>query len=502
MLAIIKRGFIVALSFILQIGFFVGVMLFLYDKIVLVQIIVSLLSIIIVLSIIKNTRSLTNDLPWIMLILVTPIAGTLIYLALGRNMLKSKTLKKIYESEKNAKKYYIVDKKISAELDEKNLDKLKYFNNYLGYPVTKNNEITYYELGDYFYPEFLIELKSAKKYIFMEYFIINEKGTMWPTILEILKEKVKEGVEVRVMYDDMGSISTLPSNYKKYLNSFGIKCVVFNEVKIFRGIFMNNRDHRKITVIDGKVGFSGGVNLADEYININSPHGFWKDNGIKIVGNAVWNLTVLFLTNWNAYTNEDKDFKKFQYQFDNMKENGYVVPYGASPINPFVLEGEDVYLNIINQAKRYVYIMTPYLIIDQEMINALILARRRGVDVKILVPGIPDKKIVYSLTKSYIKNLVDANITVLTYTKGFVHSKVFVSDDSVATVGTINMDYRSLYLHFENGIYMENVDEIKKIKKDVVNTINESHIVSKEEVKYGFFKRIWHSILRIFAPLF
>ena len=275
-------------------------------------------------------------------------------------MLKSKTLISIYKSEKNSKKYYRINEKITKELDEKKLDKLKYFNNYLGYPVSKNNQITYYETGEKFYFEYLKELKKAKKFIFIEYFIINQKGIMWNSILNILKEKVKEGLDVRVMYDDMGSVFLLPKTYKKELETFGIKCVVFNELKSFRGIFMNNRDHRKITIIDGKVAFTGGVNLSDEYININSPHGHWKDNAIKLIGDSVFNLTVLFLTNWNAFTKEDIDYNIFRYDFkDEIKENGYTVPFGCSPVNIIDLEGEDAYLNIINQAKEYVYIMTP-----------------------------------------------------------------------------------------------------------------------------------------------
>ena len=499
----IRRCVIVVLSFILQISFSVFIMLYFYEKLFLVKVLVSVLSILIILNIIKNSKRITNEIPIILLITITPVAGTLIYIALSSNMLKSKTLISIYKSEKNSKKYYRVNEKITNELNEKKLDKLKYFNNYLGYPVSKNNLITYYEIGEKFYFEYIKELKKAKKFIFIEYFIINQKGIMWNSILNILKEKVQEGVDVRVMYDDMGSVFLLPKNYKKELESYGIKCVVFNELKSFKGIFMNNRDHRKITVIDGKTAFTGGVNLSDEYININSPYGHWKDNAIKLIGDSVFNLTVLFLTNWNAFIKEDIDYNVFKYDFkDEIKENGYIVPFACSPVNTIDLEGEDAYLNIINQAKEYVYIMTPYLIIDTNMLNALLLAHKRGVDVKIVIPGIPDKKIVYTLTESYVKNLVDEGVSVLTYTKGFVHSKVFVCDDNVSVVGTINMDYRSLYLHFENGIYMEETLEIEKIKKDVLDTIKVSHEVTKEEVNYKLIKRVWQSVLRLFAPLF
>ena len=324
---------------------------------------------------------------------------------------------------------------------------------------------------------------------------------MWDSILEILEEKAKKGVDVRVMYDDFGCVATLKNSYPKELQKKGIKCVVFNALNPIAGMIMNNRDHRKIMVIDGKVAFSGGINIADEYININSKYGHWKDNGIKIVGDAVWNYTVMFLGLWNAFKKEDKDFTKFKYDFKNRNiNNGYVVPYGETPLDEEIT-GEDVYLNIINQANDYVYIFTPYLIIDTDMINSLNLAAKRGVDVRIVIPGIPDKKIVYTLSESHIEPLAKAGVKVYKYTPGFVHAKVFVSDDKIATVGTINLDYRSLYLHFECGCYMENVDVIKDIKKDMIETIEKSREVDKKEISPNFFKWIWQALLRLVAPL-
>ena len=325
---------------------------------------------------------------------------------------------------------------------------------------------------------------------------------MWTQILNILKEKVKEGIEVRIMYDDMGCIPYLPENYPKYLESLNIKCVVFNKLKIYNGIFMNNRDHRKITVIDGKIAYTGGLNFSDEYINKLSRFGYWKDNAIKLEGDSVWNLTVMFLTLWNSYHKEDDNYLKFKTPSNKTIEpNGYISCYGSVPLNG-ILEGEDVYLNIINKAINYVYITTPYLIIDTDMINALILAVKRGVDVKIIIPGIPDKKIVYELTNSYAKNLVENGVKVYTYTPGFIHSKIFVSDDNKATVGTINLDYRSLYLHFENGVYLEDVNEIKDIHNDVKEIIKESRQLTKKDVTYNIYRRLWQSILRFFAPFF
>ena len=325
---------------------------------------------------------------------------------------------------------------------------------------------------------------------------------MWSEILNILKEKASTGVEVRVMYDDMGCLPLLPENYKDYLETLNIKCTVFNKVKVLNGIFINNRDHRKITIIDGKIGYTGGLNLSDEYIDKKTRFGYWKDNAIKIEGNSVWNLTIMFLTLWNSCNKEDIDYCKYlNTEKTNIKENGYLSCYGSVPLNG-VLEGEDIYLSIINKSTKYLYITTPYLIIDTDMINALILAVRRGVDVKIIIPNIPDKKIVYELTTSYAKNLFDGGVKIYTYTPGFIHSKIFVSDDNKATVGTINLDYRSLYLHFENGVYLEDVKEIKDIKEDIISIINESKELTSNDFKFNIFRKLWHSILRFIAPLF
>ena len=430
-----------------------------------------------------------------------PIVGALLYIVIGGNLHKSTVLKAIKKSEEKGNKYFIQDEKIKKEIESQNNGKINYLMNYLNFPVTKNNNINYYKLGELAYPEMLKELKNAKKFIFLEYFIIKN-GTMWSEILKILEEKAKEGLDVRLIYDDMGCIALLPTSYPKQMEEKGIKCIAFNKLNPFLGVIMNNRDHRKMMIIDGKTVFSGGMNLADEYINLEHPYGKWKDNGIKITGEAVWNFTIMFLNMWNSYRKDDEDYKKYKYDFskENLEQNGYTIPYGETPLDNEIV-GENVYLNIINQAQKYVYIMTPYLIIDTDMINSLILAAKRGVDVRIVVPGIPDKKIVYSLTTSYFETLIKNGVKIYKYTPGFVHSKVFVSDDNIATVGTINLDYRSLYLHFECGVFMQDVEEIKDVKKDLVDTIEESHFVSKKEAMPKLLKSVWQAVLRLFAPL-
>ncbi len=500
MLNAIKRVIIILIGVLLQFGFAIMIRLFFYKYLGLITLFYSIVSILIVLGILKESTRLSNDLPWMILILIFPIFGTILLITLGKNYKKNKLLKNIFAYEKKYSKYLVQDEDIKKEIKKKQLDNIEYLINRTNYVVSENNSITYYPFGEIFYPELLKELKQAKKFIFMEYFIINE-GTMWNGILDILKEKASLGVDVRILYDDMGSIAMLKESYAKQLAKFKIKCISFNKLSPFRGIFMNNRDHRKMTIIDGKVAFSGGVNLSDEYININSKYGIWKDNGIKIVGDAIWNLTVMFLTLWNANHQEDEDITKFKHEFQTKEKNGYVIPYGVAPFHKDLI-GEDVYINLINSAKKYLYIMTPYLIIDTDMVNSLCRAAKRGVDVRIIVPGIPDKKIVYTQTASFFKVLHDSNVKILKYTNGFVHSKVFLSDDKRAVVGTINMDYRSLYLHFENGIYMEENKEINEIYKDFEKTMKDCQELQDKDVKVGFIKSIWQAILRLFAPLF
>ncbi len=492
------RGCIVAVGVLIQILLSIFIYLFLIDKIFIIHLLFLFFQTIFIVYFIKYSKNYSQTLPLIILLLFFPLLGTVICLIIIQNKNKSKLLKNIIESEKESKKYYI-HKEIEKE-EIKKKKHLSYLTNYAGFPLSKRNNVTYYPLGELAFESMLLELEKAKEFIFLEYFIICP-GTMWNKIIEILKRKVKEGVEVRVMYDDAGCIATLNKNYDKELKKLGIKCVVFNKLHPVSGLIMNNRDHRKILVIDGKIVFSGGINLADEYININSPYGHWKDNGIKIEGEAVWSYTVMFLTLWNAFLKEDMDYTKYKKEIKKeIKENGITIPYAETPLDQ-EQTGEDVYLNIINQAEDYVYIFTPYLIIDTDVINALILAAKRGVDVRLIIPGIPDKKIVYTLSESYLEILIKGGVKLYKYTKGFVHGKVFISDDKIATVGTINLDFRSLYLHFECGVYLEEVDCIKEIKQDLVETLKESHQVTEKEATPKFFKSIWQAILRLFAPL-
>ena len=491
------RGIIIGIGVLLQILLTLLIYLFLINKLVVIHVVYDIIGIILILYLIKNSKNYSFTLPWIVILLLFPLIGTLLYIILGKNKFRSKTIKRIKKLERESKYYLVQDKKIKELY--KNNSRLKYITDYSRYPVTMNNNVEYYPLGEIAFKEMLKELKKAKKFIFFEYFIVNH-GKMWDSILKILKQKADAGVDVRVIYDDLGCMATLDKDYPKKLEKLGIKCIAFNRLSAFKGVIMNNRDHRKILVIDGKVAFSGGINIADEYININSKYGHWKDNAIKVSGDAVWNYTVMFLTIWNSYREEDEDYTKFKVEIKNNIKNGFVAPYGETPLDSDIV-GEDIYLNIINQANSYVYIFTPYLIIDTDMINSLVLAAKRGVDVRIVIPGIPDKKLVYLVSESYVDPLVRGGVKVYRYTPGFVHSKVFVSDDHIATVGTINMDYRSLYLHFECGCYMEDVDVIKDIKEDLTTTLEKSKEITKEEARPKLIKSFFQALLRLAAPL-
>lgn len=347
----------------------------------------------------------------------------------------------------------------------------------------------------------------------MEYHAI-EAARAFGRIMDVLTEKVKEGVEVRVFYDDIGSIGFINTDFVKKLNSLGIQCRVFNPVGPLANVFLNNRDHRKITVIDGQVGFTGGYNLADEYFHLKEPFGFWKDTGLRLEGPAVKSLTVTFLEMWNAVNKDDADDRDYsRYLPDTVFDAstapedlaeaaaGFVQPYADSPLDHEHV-GENVYMSLAESAKDYVWFMTPYLLITDEMSSALGLAAKRGVDVRIVTPGIPDKKLVYQLTRSYYASLVRNGVRIFEYTPGFCHAKMSVADDEAATCGTINMDYRSLYHHFENGCIMYKSQAVLGIKKDFESFFPECREVT-EQYRTGrsHFLRLWQLILRLAAPL-
>lgn len=407
--------------------------------------------------------------------------------------------------EKKMKSSLLPNDNILKEVSTQNIhasNQSRYLQNSAYGPPFKNTSTEYFPLGEFKFKKLKEELKKAKEFIFLEYFIIDE-GKMWSEILEILLEKVSKGVDVRVIYDDFGCVLTLPYRYDKKLESMGIKCAIFNPLIPILTPRLNNRDHRKIAIIDGQVGFTGGINLADEYINGIDRFGHWKDSAIMIKGEAVWSLTVMFLSMWDYMKGIDEGFNKFKKEtHENYKEqNGYVQPFTDNPLDDETV-GEITYLNLINKAKNYVYITTPYLIIDNEMVVALTSAAKVGIDVRIITPHNPDKWYVQAVTRSYYKVLLEEGVKIYEYTPGFIHSKNFIVDDEYGVVSTINMDYRSLYLHFECGVWMYKTDSIMDMKKDFLNTLKVSKKITYDEaVRIKMYRRLGRSILRVFSPL-
>ncbi len=447
-------------------------------------------------------------LSWMVFVGVIPEIGFVCYLMFANKTFSKRSKKKIKPMQDAVASVEKLDD-VTPLLEKEEGGDLaisitKYLDRVTVPSIADHSEITYYPLGDDVYPVILEELKKAEKYIFIEFFIIN-KGVMWDSILEILKEKVSQGVDVRVMYDDMGSISYLPYNYPKKMKEMGIKCIAFNKVKPLVDLRMNYRDHRKIIVIDGQVGFTGGFNLADEYINQEVRFGHWKDNAIMVKGKGVYNLTMLFLSLWLSVTKEDyiemKDEKYLPINYDSIKTDGYIYTYEDIPYDEEQVS-ETVYLKLINAARKYLYITTPYLIIDEELRNALCAAAKSGVDVRIITPRIPDKKVVFSITRSYYGELLEGGVKIYEYVPGFIHAKTFIVDDMYGTVGTANLDYRSLNLHIENVAFMYKCSCIADMKKDFEETIAKSEEITKETYKkVSRFRKIWWGFCRIFAPL-
>ena len=458
------------------------------------------LGVLILLKIINDNANPNYKIAWIIPVLTIPIFGTLMYLIFG-NKLSDKD-KKMLANKNNIKDNLKQDKKVMENIKNQSLN---FYNqaNYLYrnayYPVYDNTYTEYLKIGEVYFQKLIEELKKAEKYIFMQYFIIEE-GKFWNSILDILIEKAQSGVDVRVIYDDMGCIVTLPNKYYERLRKYGIKACSFNKFIPILTAKLNNRDHRKITVIDGKVAFTGGINLADEYINEFAKYGHWKDNGILIKGNAVWNFTVIFLSLWNYINKKEEDINLFKPKISKIKAKGFVQPYDDTPLDEERVS-HTVYLNLINKAEEYIYITTPYLIIDDELENALCVAAKSGIDVRIITPFIPDKKLVNEVTKAYYNLLLNSGVKIYEYSKGFIHAKTFLVDGKIATVGTVNLDYRSLYLHFECGVLMYKTDCITDIKTDFDEIIKISKKVLVADIKVNFFRKLKRAILRLFAPL-
>lgn len=501
-----SKIFILAVLILLQLAILIAGIVLLANYFAYFYSVMVVLSIIIVIYLINSNGNYSYKIAWMMPILLFPLGGGLFYIMFGNKKLPKKTIQKTLMVTKEMSSLHDSDKGNINELKSQNMDaykQAKYLNDSAGFALYKNTECEYLFSGEIYYQKILQELKKAQKFIFLEYFIIEE-GEFWNSILEILAEKARLGVEIFVMYDDAGCINTLPTNYHKKLEKMGIRVVVFNRLEPFLITHMNNRDHRKILVVDGNVAFTGGINLADEYINAKMRFGHWKDSGIMLRGEVAWDISLMFMQFWNVCSKQFvfQDYTRYKPYFEKpIKAEGYVLPYCDSPMDEEVV-GENAHINMFNMANEYVYIKTPYLICDNEVIKSLTLAAKNGVDVRIILPRIPDKWYVHTVTKAYYQPLMEAGVKIYEYVPGFIHSKEVICDHQIAMIGTTNMDYRSYYLHYECGVWMYKTACIKNMYQDFMQTLEKCERIDMTYFKKeNLFIKIARAILRLFAPL-
>lgn len=466
------------------------------------DILLGFLGFFIVMHLVNSKQNQSFSVAWVIIVLLFPGIGPLIYLMFANRKIP-KGLRNLNEQTSlRPHKLLPQDMKIMEELKLDNYSVFKQFNyvlNNASFPVYENTQVDYYPVGEAKFEAMLIELEKAEKYIFLEYFIVRE-GVMWNSILDILIKKAKDGVDVRVMYDDFGTISNLPKGYEETLESYGIQVHVFNRLRPVLIVQMNNRDHRKILSIDGKVGFLGGINLGDEYVNKLERFGHWKDSAIKLDGEAVWSLTVMFLQFWNSIHKIEEEIEQYNPHHSKVSK-GLVQPYSDSPTDGEAL-GENIHLNVINSSRDYLYIMTPYLVPSNEMIRMMILSSKNGVDVRIVVPHKPDKWYVHAITKSNYRILIENGIRIFEYTPGFIHSKNFLADDKMGIVGSTNLDFRSYYLNFESGALMYKSHAIEGLIKDFDETFKKSIEIKISDVKnVPAYKRFVRAFIGMFSPL-
>lgn len=505
---IFGRTAFVVMSLLLQVAILLAGFRFLSHYMVYIYGGFTLLSAFVILYVVNKDENPSFKLAWIIPITVIPVFGTLLYLFLELQWEGKIINRKLRENISDTQPYLKQNPHYMEQLartSRSNANLAAYIENSGSYPVYGNTNVKYYPVGEEMFEDMKKELEKAKRFIFMEYFIV-ERGEMWDSLLEILERKVQEGVEVRFMYDGMCCLVLLPYSYPRELRAKGLKAKMFAPIRPALSTYQNNRDHRKILVIDGHTAFTGGINLADEYINRKVRFGHWKDTGIMVKGDAVTSFTMMFLQMWNITEKEPEDYGRYLrdpefFYPPELSMEGFVIPYGDSPLDQETV-GELVYLDIINTARNYVHIMTPYLILNYELVQALQFAAKRGVETIIIMPHIPDKEYAFLLAKAHYEELIRAGVQIYEYTPGFVHAKVFTSDDEKAVVGTINMDYRSLYLHFECAAYIYRNEVIKDVERDFKETLAKSQVITLEECRhYPWYKKFAGRVLRLFAPL-
>lgn len=460
-----------------------------------------LIAICIVIWLVRKEDNPAYKIAWIILILLLPFLGGIFYLLWGNTPISRSRLPQIPSLQQFQLERHKQPATEALCMENPEFRRTcQYLYTVAEMPVWQNTSTQFYPLGEQMFEAMLIDLEKAEKFIFLEYFII-EPGIVWDSILEILIRKAQQGVDVRVMYDDAGCLATLPLRYNQTLTKMGIRTVKFNQFLPMLYTYLNYRDHRKMCIVDGNVAFTGGINLADEYINRKERFGHWKDTGIRLCGDGVMNLTALFLQLWDFSTKtKTQDFSNYLPTV-SAETDGYVQAFADSPLDSFNVS-ETAFMSIINHAQKYVYITSPYLTLDNEMLTALCTAAQSGIDVRIVTPGIPDKSYVYAVTRSYYAQLIRAGVRIYEYTPGFLHAKMIVSDDEIAIVGTINMDFRSFYLHFECGSVFYHSSIIKDVKADILDTIDKSRPIDQQWISsQPWIKSIFASVLRLFAPL-
>lgn len=498
----VLRATLVAVALLIQIGWLLLLALVLTEYSRPISVLTWLLRVVVVLKLYSKHTNAAMKMPWIMLILVFPVMGVSLYLLLelAGDPGVGKRIRKIRWQMQGS---ILTEESVLQTLEQNDLsvaNQFRYLQNMSGNPVYANTQTTYYAEANDAFEAMKRDLEQAEKFIFMEYFIVEDRSAFWE-LQQILIRKHRQGVEVRLLYDDIGSVGYVNLAFAKRLNEAGIRCVPFNPAVPFLNLFMNHRDHRKITVIDGKVGYTGGYNLADAYFDRGRPYGKWKDTGLRLEGEAVRSLTATFLELWCATTREEGPFPQYLEVRHSVQAEGYVLPFGDDPLGQERL-AKNVYMNLIAGSKQSLYLITPYLIIPDDMGSALRLAAKRGVDVRIITPGIPDKKTVYAVTRSYYAGLVSQGVRIYEYTPGFCHAKQCISDGKIAVIGTSNLDYRSLYHHFENDVLLYGCEAVDDMKDDFEVVLSQSKEVT-ENYRKGLrgILMIWQCILRLFAPL-
>lgn len=501
-----SKIFVFAVALILQVLIIAAVLYFFELYFAVFQIISTVIGLLVFLNIVNKKENPEFKLPWMVVLFVLPLFGMVVYFMFANSKMSPAQYKYIIAISCRCKHYIEIPKAENERLMDVLGDRRGIENYLRNNSLSRghlHNRVEFFGSGEKFYADLLCELEKAEKFIFMEYFIIDH-GKMWESIREILVRKARSGVEVRVMYDDIGTLGMLKSNFYKKLRKEGINCCKFNPFRPVMSGIHNNRDHRKITVIDGKTAYTGGANIGDEYINEKSPHGYWKDTAIKIRGSAVANFTLMFLQLFDATEKRLSDYDKyFNVDCGRYDDEGYVHPFGDGP-KPFYKElvGESVIIDMLNGAKEYIYISTPYLIPDYNLITALRCAAFRGVDVRIITPHIPDKKIILNMSRSNYKYLLQAGVRIFEYTPGFIHSKAVVADGEYAFVGTINLDFRSLVHHYECGAILCKTPCISDIKKDFDGTIEVSDEITLKNFKMSFTVSLINAVLNLFSPMF